>query len=95
MSNTMKINKPEAIRYVSMHEQMYLDAMKYIKRANDYTAKGMAKHALGCMIKAYKKIDKAEKLTLGGVYSPLIDDRITASLKVLNENIELSLLRER
>lgn len=47
--------------YIPIEKQLLLDAQKYLERADMYHKIGKPKHCLGCMIKAYRKMEQAER----------------------------------
>ena len=83
----MKLN---IVEYVSIEKQFYLDAEKYLKRAQVYWSENKFGHAAGCLAKAAKKIHKAEQ------FKPFkLDDcfgSIQISMGVLSKQIEESIL---
>lgn len=48
--------------YISIEKQYYLDASKYIERANKYLEENKYGHAAGCLAKAAKKLTNAQHL---------------------------------
>lgn len=70
--------KMQIIEYVSIEKQMILDAQKYIERAEMYLAIGKTGHCVGCLVKAAKKLHKAEQfhmpLDITYVIKPMLDN---------------------
>lgn len=64
MARVIEVNKVKIVEYVSIEKQLFLDAQKYIERAEMYLKLDKHKYSIGCLIKAYKKIEKAEKFIL-------------------------------
>lgn len=87
---TIQISKFKITEYVSVEKQLLLDAKKYIERAEMYLAIEKPRHALGCLIKAARKYDKASShmLALDGLSKALLQPM----LGQLSRNIELSIL---
>ena len=76
--------------YVSIEKQMLLDAQKYTERAEMYFTIGKTKHALGCIIKAYKKYEKYEQFKSSS--DALANLVLTPMLNTLSDRIANKIL---
>ncbi len=50
--------------YKSIEQQYLTEAKNYLDRAESYLLNNKPRHALGCMVKAYRKVERAESLNL-------------------------------
>lgn len=73
---------------------MYLDAQKYIERAQDYMITGQYGHAAGCLAKAAKKITNAQHLfSIASDEGLYLDKLLKSMLDMLSRKVASSILK--